>query len=126
MNKTRYRRQLHLSPPEYESVLLQMNARCSQLEAHNHSRRRRRHAYKLADIPLHITHPQGGTGQFLVFGRKTTTGLTSGSTYYVSTTLAGITATAPSATLDIVRIVGHALSTTVLFFNPDQTYIEIA
>ena len=66
------------------------------------------------------------TGTFLVFGRKTTSGLTAGSTYYVSTTLGAITATAPSATGDIVRIVGHALSTTVLFFNPDQTYIEIA
>ena len=66
------------------------------------------------------------TGTFLVYGRYTTTGLTAGSTYYVSTTLAGITATAPSAAADIVRIVGHALSTTVLFFNPDQTYLEIA
>lgn len=70
MNETRYRRQLNLSPPEYESVLRQMNARCSRLETHNNSRRRRRHGYEITDIPLHITHPQGGTGQFLVFGRN--------------------------------------------------------
>ena len=66
------------------------------------------------------------TGTFLIYGRWTTSGLTAGSNYYISTTAAGITATAPSATADIVRLVGTALSTTVLFFNPDQTYIEIA
>lgn len=70
MNETRYRRRLNLSPPEYETVLRRMNARCSRLEAHFDARRRPRHAYPVPDIPLHVTHPQGGTGQFLVFGRN--------------------------------------------------------
>lgn len=64
------------------------------------------------------------TGTFLLFGKFTTSGLTAGANYYVSTALGEITATAPSATGDIIRIVGTALSTTVLFFNPDRTYVE--
>ncbi len=65
-------------------------------------------------------------GTFLLYGTWTTTSLTTGSVYYVSTTTAAITTTAPSATGDIVRIVGYALSTTKLFVNPDGTYVEIA
>ncbi len=61
----------------------------------------------------------------LTHGVYTTSGLTAGSTYYVSTTAGEITLTAPSASGDIVRIVGFALSTTELYFNPDGTYIEI-
>lgn len=65
------------------------------------------------------------TGSFLLFGRWTTTGLTAGANYYVSLVAGGITTTAPSGTGEIVRIVGTAISTTVLFFNPDRTYLEI-
>ena len=66
-----------------------------------------------------------GTTDILTFGVWTTTGLTSGAIYYVSTTEAGITTTAPSATADIVRVVGYALSTTELYFDPSKTWIEI-
>lgn len=66
------------------------------------------------------------TGEFIVFGRYTTTGLTAGSVYYVSATTGAITATAPSTTGQQVRVIGYALSTTVLFFNPSQTWIEVA
>lgn len=66
------------------------------------------------------------TGTFILWGKYTTTGLTAGANYYVSTTAAAITTTAPSATGDIVRLVGTALSTTVLFFNPDISYGEVA
>jgi len=66
------------------------------------------------------------SGTFILFGKFTTTGLTAGANYYVSTTAGAITATAPSSTTEIVRIIGTALSTTVLFVNPDKTYIEIA
>jgi len=65
-------------------------------------------------------------GTFLEFGEYTTTGLTAGSNYYVSETAGAITATAPSTSLSIVRIVGTALSTTVLKFKPDTTYVEVA
>jgi hypothetical protein len=51
--------------------------------------------------------------------------LTAGAIYYASTTAGSITTTAPSGSSDIVRIIGYALSTTELFFNPDPTYIEI-
>lgn len=65
------------------------------------------------------------TGTFLLRGKKTTSGLTAGSLYFVSTTTGDWTLTAPSGSGDIVRIVGYALSTTVLYFSPDITYIEI-
>lgn len=63
--------------------------------------------------------------EVLIKGVYTTTGLTAASTYYVSTTAGGITTTAPSATGDVVRIVGYALSTTELFFDPDKSYVVI-
>lgn len=65
------------------------------------------------------------TGTFVLIGNYTTTGLTTGSTYYVSTTVGGITATAPSATGNQLRVIGHATSTTNLFINPSQTWIEL-
>lgn len=64
-------------------------------------------------------------GTFLLFGRWTTAGLTAGANYYISLVAAGITTTAPSSAGEIVRIIGTAISTTVLFFNPDRTYLEI-
>jgi hypothetical protein len=75
-------------------------------------------AYQMLGISL-------GSNQVLVYGVWTTTGLTAGDVYYVSTTLGGITNVAPSGTGDIVRIVGYALSTTLLFLSPDNTYIEV-
>lgn len=67
-----------------------------------------------------------GSNAVLIYGIWTTTGLTNGSIYYVSTAGGGITTTAPSATGDIVRVIGYAVSTTQLFFNPDGTFVEIA
>lgn len=66
-----------------------------------------------------------GTGTFLIKGKYTTTGLTAGSEYFLSLTTGAITSTKPSATGDIVRLIGYALSTTVLYFDPDKTYLEI-
>lgn len=64
------------------------------------------------------------TGTFLLHGKYTTTGLTAGSPYYVSETGGAFTATAPTTTASVVRIVGYALSTTVLYVKPDGTYVE--
>ena len=61
----------------------------------------------------------------LTQGVYTTTGLTAANTYYVSLTAGGITNTKPSATADVVRVIGYALSTTELYFNPDGYYHEI-
>lgn len=58
----------------------------------------------------------------LTHGVYTTTGLTPAAQYYVSETAGGITSTSGQ----IARIIGYALSTTELFFNPDGTYIEVA
>lgn len=66
------------------------------------------------------------TGEILVFGPYTTAALTAANIYYVSTTAGDWTTTAPSVNPDIVRIIGYALNTTTLFFDPDSTYIEVA
>jgi hypothetical protein len=59
-------------------------------------------------------------------GIYTTTGLTSGAIYYISETGGDITVTPPSTSLSIVRVVGYALSTTQLYVNPDNTWVEVA
>ena len=65
------------------------------------------------------------TTEVLTHGVYTTTGLTAASTYYVDTSAGDKTVTAPSGSGDIVRIIGYALSTTELYFDPDKTYIEV-
>ena len=64
-------------------------------------------------------------GEVLKYGAYTTTGLTAANNYYISGTAGEWTNVAPSASGDIVRIVGYALNTTTLFFEPDCTYIEV-
>jgi len=66
------------------------------------------------------------TGTFVLFGRYTTSGLTAGAEYFVSETTAAITLTRPTTSAAIVRHVCSAVSTTVLFFNPSGTYVEVA
>ena len=66
------------------------------------------------------------TGTFVMFGHYTTSGLTAGSIYYVSETGAAITATAPSTSNAVVRVVGYATSTTDLFLFPSGAWVEIA
>ena len=54
------------------------------------------------------------------------TGLTTGAIQYLSDDTAGsIEETATTDSGEIVRIMGYALSTTILYFNPDKTYIEV-
>lgn len=67
----------------------------------------------------------GSTGSGLIQGQFTTTGLLSGEKYWVGSS-GNFTTTLPTADNSIVRYVGTALSTTVLEFNPDQTWIEIS
>lgn len=64
------------------------------------------------------------TGTFLINGSFTSSSLTVGSIYYVSETAGAFTATAPTTSGSIVRIIGYAISATRLYFNPDNTYIE--
>lgn len=50
--------------------------------------------------------------------------LVSGTKYYVSITSGQITSTLYTNTNNIVRYIGTAYSSTILLFNPDQTYIS--
>ena len=66
------------------------------------------------------------TGRYYAKGKFTTTGLTAGSTYFVSTTAGEFTATAPSTSGQFVRAIGVAISTTVLDFQPSLDVYEVA
>lgn len=61
----------------------------------------------------------GQTGAAYVDSINTSvTGLTSGTIYYLSTTAGGVTATAPSATGNVVQEIGKASATGELIFRP--------
>lgn len=62
------------------------------------------------------------TGELIVFGQYTTTGLTAGSVYFVGAAGA-ITTTTPTTEDYVVRPVGTASSTTTLEFNPSTSWI---
>lgn len=66
------------------------------------------------------------SGVFLVFGkyRDDTWGWTVGQELYIHTTPGNPTGTKPSGSGDIIRCIGHASAATILFFNPDQIYVE--
>jgi hypothetical protein len=67
------------------------------------------------------------TGQAIIKGWLTgETGLTAAAIQYLSTTAGAFTETAPSASGEIVRILGYAMSTTEIFFDPDKTWLEIS
>lgn len=66
------------------------------------------------------------TGTCLLKGKYTTSGLTVADELFVSTTAGTWQNTAPSGSGDVVRIIGYAFSTTVLYFDPDKSYVEVA
>ncbi len=53
------------------------------------------------------------------------TGLTPGSLYYLSSTAGGVTTTAPTGTGKIQQIVGRAVSSTVLYFEPQPAILLV-
>ncbi len=69
-----------------------------------------------------------GTGTILLFGviRHDDWAWTTAQELWISVTPGDPTATKPTGSGDIVRLVGHALDADAIFFDPDQTYIEIA
>jgi hypothetical protein len=72
------------------------------------------------------TISQYATGNFLLFGfaRDDTWTWTIGAPLYLSdTTAGGLTETAPANTDEVVKIVGRALTATIVLFNPEQTMI---
>jgi len=48
-----------------------------------------------------------------------------GSVIYMDTNVCQITTNRPMGTNNVVRILGYAISSTNIYFNPDRTYIEI-
>jgi hypothetical protein len=65
------------------------------------------------------------SGDAISQDRYITTGLTSGSTYWVGTN-GTFTDTQPTTNGSIVRYVGTAVNDTILEFNPDALYVEIS
>lgn len=70
----------------------------------------------------------GAAGGCIISGQLTGfTGLTPGAIEYLSNDTAGaMEETATTTTGEIMRIMGYALSSSVLYFNPDKTYIELS
>jgi len=60
------------------------------------------------------------------FYKETGWSWTQGATLYLSTTAGTLTQTQPPGTGDIVRVVGYALSTDEIFFDPSKDWIELA
>lgn len=68
----------------------------------------------------------GEVGQFILKGFYTTSGLSPGDILYADTTAGSFTKTFPRGSGDVVRIIGYAISSTQLYFDPDKTWIELA
>ena len=68
------------------------------------------------------------TGTFLLYGfiRDDTWAWTVGAKLFINPTPGNATATQPSTTGQQIRIIGYAYSSTIIFFNPDNVYIEVA
>lgn len=66
------------------------------------------------------------SGIFLIRGQQTISGhgFTTGAELYLSTTAGAMTATPPSGSANIIRIAGYPVSSSVILFDPDRTYIE--
>jgi hypothetical protein len=74
------------------------------------------------------TISENATGVFLIQGLyrdNTWDWTTIGTKLYVSITPGNPTSTAPSGSLEIVRIIGYAYTADVIMFNPDKIYIEM-
>lgn len=69
----------------------------------------------------------GAAGNCRVLGKISGfSGLTPGAIQYLSDDTAGaIEETATTTSTEIVRIIGYALSATVVYFNPMQAYVEV-
>ena len=66
-----------------------------------------------------------GVGEVLVRGWYSTGSLTPGAIYYLSNTPGLMTATAPSGTGDIVRVVGYAMTATQFWFDPSKEWTVV-
>lgn len=75
-------------------------------------------------VMVNETIGSANSGEVVVFGWVTgLSGLTAGAEQYVSTTAGAITETAPSGASDVIRVVGYAMSTTEIFFEPSGSWV---
>jgi hypothetical protein len=58
--------------------------------------------------------------------KNTAWSFTIGAPVYLSVTPGGLSSTQPTATGDIVRVVGYAIAADELYFNPSQDWVELA
>ena len=82
-------------------------------------------------IPCHWIAIESGTGtnkEVLIKGyiRNDTWSLTSGFPIYVSKTSGMITQTMPNGDGDYVQLLGYAVSTNIIYFDPDKTYMTLS
>jgi DNA-binding response OmpR family regulator len=68
MQDSQYSRRLRFTRREYEELLDRLDARTTAADLEN--RVRERFEFRVADIPLTIEHPDGGTSHFLTLGRN--------------------------------------------------------
>ncbi len=66
-----------------------------------------------------------GADGLLLAGRVAMAGFNPGDVLYLDTNDNAIAATRPTGSNNVVRIVGYALSSSAIMFQPDRTYIEI-
>jgi len=64
-------------------------------------------------------------GSFFLSGFYSASGFTTGQHLYVSETPGGITETRPNTLGAFIRVVGYAVSSTEIYFNPDVTWLEL-
>ena len=77
---------------------------------------------------LAIATSTNATAGMLLNGvfRDSAHGFTVGAPLYVSNTAGVLTNTAPSGTGDYVRVVGYAIDANHIYFNPDNTWVQIS
>jgi hypothetical protein len=57
--------------------------------------------------------------------KNTAWSFTIGAPVYLSVNPGGLSSTQPTATGDIVRVVGYAIAADEIYFNPSQDWIEL-
>lgn len=65
------------------------------------------------------------TGRFVLHGFIAKSGFTAGQTLYLGDA-GDMTSTVPIVSGDIVRPVGYAISASLVYFDPDKTWIEVS
>lgn len=80
------------------------------------------HGFVLANV----TAPANATVYRISQTNTALAGLTIGTDYFLSTTPGGVTATAPSATGNIVQELGRATLATSMNFSNEKSFVEIA